>query len=577
MSSSAFDHSSAVNDFRQAHQQAALQQVLARVTGKSVELLSYEDVLNKLRLTGRAARGVREIPVEAIVGTVGRCTDFTRTFMPRKASDEQRWAGLKAYIQEHSLDALPPIEVYQIGAAYFVQDGHHRVSIARQLDIQFITAHVTEVQTRVPLMPDADWNAVIRNAEYAAFLEYTHLDRLRPQSDFSVSVPGQYTKLEDHIEVHRYFIEVAEERELEFEEAVCHWHDEAYLPIAEAIHDQGLLNDFPGRTTADFYLWIAEHRLVLQRELGWSISPEAATASLVNRFTTRSRPLLDRAGRSMLNVVIPSRFKSGPAVGQWRKTKLTARYSDHLFADILVPLSVTPPSWAVVDQALSIAQREGAQVHGLHISADEANLGSPEVEALRQEFGRRCAEAHVPGSFNLETGDVRDKVRAMAALTDLVVIGLASGVSMLSAEVMTWMRHCTRPILTVPGVLSNFQHALLAYDGSPKSKEALFVAAYLGEQWKTRLTIVTVIDPGRADATVQDYARQYLEMHELVAEYVVAEGNGPEQILRAVQERACDVLLMGSYTYAPLVESMRGGTAVNPLLRETTVPALVCR
>ncbi len=577
MNVSPFHPSSAINDFRQAHRDAALQQVLARVTGKSAELLSYDDVLNKLRSTGRSTRGLREIPVEAIVGTVERATDFTRTFLPRKASDEQRWVGLMNFVQQHSLDALPPIDVYQVGSAYFVQDGHHRVSIARQQGIQFVTAYVTEVFTRVPLSPEADWNALIRNAEHAAFLEYTHLDRLRPRTDFSVSVPGQYTKLEDHIEVHRYFIEAADERELEFAEAVCRWHDESYQPIAAAIHDQGLLSDFPGRTTTDFYLWIAEHRLLLQHQLGWTISPEAATASLAERFITRSRPLFDRARRAILGAMIPTGFKSGPAVGQWRKTKRVARYSEHLFADILVPLSTRPPSWTVFDQALSIAQREGGQVHGLHISADEDQLGDPALEALRQEFGRRCAAAQVPGSFNLEVGSVSDKVRAMAALTDLVVIGLDPAAPMLGPEVSAWMRYCTRPILTVPFVASQFQHALLAYDVSPKSKEALFVAAYVGEQWKTRLTLITVVDPGRAEATVQDEARRYLEMHELAADYVVASGNGPEQILRTVRERDCDVLLMGSYTYSPLIESVRGGTAVDPLLREARVPALVCR
>jgi nucleotide-binding universal stress UspA family protein len=571
------NQSSAINDFRQAHQRASLQQVLARITGKSVELLSYDDVLNKLRLTGRAARGVREIPIADIVGTVGRCMDFTRTFLPRKATDEQRWANLMAFVQQNSLDALPPIEVYQIGSAYFVQDGHHRVSIARQLGVEFIAAIVTEVQTRVPLTPDADWEALIRNAEYAAFLEYTHFDRLRPKTNFSASVAGQYAKLEDHIEVHRYFSEAAEGRELDFEEAVCRWHDEAYQPIADAIHDQGLLSDFPGRTTTDFYLWIAEHRLLLRNELGWTISPEAATASLAERFSTRSRPLLDRAGRAILSAMIPAGFKSGPPVGQWRKTKTIARYSDRLFADILVPLSAAPPSWTAVDQALSIAQREGGHVHGLHISADEDDLGSAPLEALRQEFGRRCAAAQVQGSFNLETGSVSDKVRAMAALTDLVVIGLDPAAQALSAEVTAWMRYCTRPVLTVPFVASNFQHALLAYDGSPKSREALFVAAYLGEQWKTRLTLITINDSGHVDGTALEYARQYLELHELAADYIAASGNAPEQIMRAVRERACDVLLMGSYTYSPLMESVLGGTAVNWLLRASTVPALVCR
>ena len=104
------DQSSAVNDFRQAHQRAALQQVLARVTGKSVELLSYEDVLNKLRLTGRSSRGVREIPVAAIVGTVGRCTDFTRTFLPRKGRDEQRWAGVGVPLRSCFICGLSPLK-----------------------------------------------------------------------------------------------------------------------------------------------------------------------------------------------------------------------------------------------------------------------------------------------------------------------------------------------------------------------------------------------------------------------------------------------------------------------------------
>ena len=104
---------------------------------------------------------------------------------------------------------------------------------------------------------------------------------------------------------------------------------------------------------------------------------------------------------------------------------------------------------------------------------------------------------------------VSEKVRAMAALTDLLVIGLDPAAQALSSDVITWMRYCTRPILTVPSVASNFQHALLAYDGSSKSKEALFVAAYLGERWKTRLTLITVSDPGRVDGTAQDYAAQH--------------------------------------------------------------------
>ncbi len=576
MDSLTFNRMKAVNDFRQAHQRATLQQIVAHFTGKSVELLSYEDVLRKLQQTGRAVRGVQVIPVEAIVGTVGRYTDFTRTFLPLKATDEERWLRLRAFVEENSFDALPPIEVYQIGSAYFVQDGHHRVSIARQLGIQFISAYVTEVHTRVPLTPDTDPDDLILDAEHAAFLEYTHLDRLRPQADFTVTAPGQYDKLEDHVEVHRYFIEVAEERDLPFEDAVCRWHDESYAPIVEAIRDQGILRDFPGRTATDLYLWIAEHRLALQHELGWSIPAEAAAASLAARFSARSRPLLDRAGRAMLSAMTPAAFKSGPEAGQWRKTKIASRYSDALFGDVLAPLDRSSLAWAAFNQAALIAAHDGSRLHGLHVIAAAADRDEDELNALRAQFDQRCAEAHVEGSLNIEVGRLAERVCQRAMLTDLVVTALPRESGKVNGEVLTLMRHCTRPVLAVPDQPARFQRALLAYDGSIKAKEALFVAAYLAEMWKTALVVMTVHEHRRLDRRALTYAEKYLEMHEIQAEYVLAHGPVANSLLKAIEVYHCDVLIMGSYCSPAAVEAVIGGT-VDRVLRETNVPVLVCR
>src|SRR6185295_18309184 len=86
----------AIHDFQSAHLRAKLQGVLARVTGRSNELLSYEEIASKLRLQGRSDKGVHMIPVDAIVGSVGRYADFTRTFLPRHIEDQQRWANVKA-------------------------------------------------------------------------------------------------------------------------------------------------------------------------------------------------------------------------------------------------------------------------------------------------------------------------------------------------------------------------------------------------------------------------------------------------------------------------------------------------
>jgi hypothetical protein len=137
---------SATDHFRRARKRATLEDVVARLTGKSADLLCYPDVREVLEIEGSEARVLKEIPLDAIVGSVERCGDFTRSFLPRKPISQHRWTSV-----EMALVKWPPIEVYEIDQAYFVLDGHHRVSVARQRGVSHIYAYVTEVCTRVPL------------------------------------------------------------------------------------------------------------------------------------------------------------------------------------------------------------------------------------------------------------------------------------------------------------------------------------------------------------------------------------------------------------------------------------------
>ena len=267
---------SAVLDFRRARRRAALEQIMARLTGRSAALLSYGEVHRKLKAHGGGRRELKEIPLDAIVGSVGRYADFTRSFLPRQDSDEERWARVKVRVTD--LGGLPPIQVYQVGEAYFVGDGNHRVSVARQVGATHIQAYVTEVRTKVPLSPNTQPDDLILKAEYADFLERTHLDELRPEADLSVTVPGQYRTLKEHIEAHRYFMGLEQEQEIPYAEAVGHWHDEVYWPVVQVIRGRGILRDFPGRTETDLYLWVSEHRAELEQKLGWEIDAEAAAA-----------------------------------------------------------------------------------------------------------------------------------------------------------------------------------------------------------------------------------------------------------------------------------------------------------
>ena len=234
----------ALEDFRKARSQAAMERIVARLRGRSADLLSYDDVRQRLGAGIAGRRELREIPLDAIVGSVGRYSDFTRKFLPRTDDGQERWIRVMSAVT--GLGGLPPIEVYQIGDVYFVRDGNHRVSVARQLDAGSIQAYVTQLQTPVPFSPDVQPDDLILKEEYAQFLRRTRLDEIRPEAYLTVTSPGRYPKLLEHIEVHRYYTGLDQQRDIPFDEAVGHWYDTVYLPVVGVIRARGILRDFPG-------------------------------------------------------------------------------------------------------------------------------------------------------------------------------------------------------------------------------------------------------------------------------------------------------------------------------------------
>lgn len=301
--SKAETRASAVIDFQRARFRAWLERFLARLKGRPTELLCYDDVRQAVKAQVARSGGVQDIPLDAIVGSTGRCKDFTRSFLPLLDEDEQRWAGVK--VATTSLAGLPPIDVYKIGDVYFVQDGNHRVSVARQLGATYIQAYVTELHTKVPVSPDDRMDDLIAKAEYAQFLEHTHLDELRPDADLSVSVPGQYRELEEHISIHRYLMEIERDEPISYEEAVTRWYDMIYLPVVQIIQEQNLLQDFPNRTEADLYLWILEHRAELGKALDRKVKTEVAAKDLANRSRSKLKRALTHVLERIQSPVVP--------------------------------------------------------------------------------------------------------------------------------------------------------------------------------------------------------------------------------------------------------------------------------
>jgi len=574
-----YDYLAAVNDFRRARSQADMKVLLERLRGDSTQLLSYEEVRQKLNLSASVERGLKDVPLSAIVGSVGRYNDFTRDFLPKLDAAVERWARLKAIAT--GMTGWPPIEVYQIGEAYFVKDGNHRVSVARQMGASHIQAYVTEVQSRVPLTPEIQPDDLILKAEYAKFLEITQLDRLRPGSDLSVSVPGQYQELLDHIEVHRYFMGLDSQRDISYQEAVTHWHDEVYLPVVQAIRSLGILRNFPERTETDLYLWIADHRAQMEDELGWKIQTEHIASHLVSDHGPKNGGWLSRIGGRLLDIVIPESLADGPPPGEWRTRTEAVRSPDCLFIEVLVPVNGQEEGWHGLEQALLLARREGASLQGLYVVPTTAEQEQENALAVKEAFDLRCERAGVSGDLLITSGKITQQICEHAAWSDIIVANLAHPPGeqpreRLSSGFRQLIQRCPRPVLATPNTVSPLEHALLAYDGSLKAREGLYLAAYLAGKWKIPLTVVCVFDDERVSEEILAEAREYLDRCEIAITYLKKSGPVAEAILEAGDTHGCDFFIIGGYGLNPVLEVVLGST-VDQVLRQSKHPVLICR
>ncbi len=263
------------SDFSRARFKAFLNRIRAVVSGRPTELLSYDDVKAMLHIGGPIYRGVKTVRVEQIVGSLNRYHQFDRAFLPVEDRIASRWESVdRAFYKEIS---LPPIVLYKVGQIYFVVDGHHRVSVAREQGQEFIEAEVRECSTKVNITPDLNPEDLVILGEKVHFLERTRLDDLRPDSRVRLTIPDGFDRMVQHIAVHRYFMGLDLKRDIPEQEATTHWYDNVYLPIVKVIRASKILKEFPGKTEADLYLWVLDHQRYLAQQEGQPLqSPEAA-------------------------------------------------------------------------------------------------------------------------------------------------------------------------------------------------------------------------------------------------------------------------------------------------------------
>ncbi len=263
------------SEFSRAKMKGFLEMMLGLITGHNMHLLSFDEVVEKLHLRRTIYRGLQDIPVKNIVGSTGRYADFTRRFLPRghDSRHKERWRNV--YTLAVTGNGFPPIDVYKIDQVFFVKDGNHRVSVARELGWETIQGYVTELPSSISLGPDVGPTELMCKEECADFLEQTRLDKTRPSSKYHMDFtePGGYPQLLQHIQLHRYLLEQERNEPLDdnpdkaFELAAADWYDHVYLPMIDVVRRMQVIKYFPGRSETDLYMWLIRHQASLREQL----------------------------------------------------------------------------------------------------------------------------------------------------------------------------------------------------------------------------------------------------------------------------------------------------------------------
>ncbi|MDP9358583.1 MAG: transcriptional regulator [Chloroflexota bacterium] len=285
-------------DFDRARHKAFLHDLMAVIGRRPNDLIPYNEVRRRLSPERESYRGVQVVPIDQIVGSMDRFQDFDREFLPRQSHTARRWKNVdRAYYDDVT---LPPIQLYKVGDVYFVKDGNHRVSVARERGAAFIDAEVIEGHIRVPLYASMKPVELLLQAEYAEFLRRTDLDKTRPDHDIRPTALGRYEEILEHIEGHRSWLSEIWHRPASMAEAAADWYDYIYRPIIAVACERGVLDRFPHHTEADVYLWVMRHRGELEEREGHDVGPVASATAYAEIVAAQDRPIgrLKRALRT---------------------------------------------------------------------------------------------------------------------------------------------------------------------------------------------------------------------------------------------------------------------------------------
>ena len=215
--------------------------------GGESEIESFKEKQKSEEAFSQRDLGKKEVLLDKIVGSVGRYSDFNRQFRLKEDHEPYRLKRIKEAMNTGKM--LPPVELYKIKDAYYILDGNHRVSAAKEFDQATIEAHIIEY------LPSKDTLENILYGEKSDFIWKTGL----PES-INLTAVGRYAHLMEQILEHQYFIEELAHESVSLKQAAEDWYKTIYLPLIEIVKRNQLVKAFPKRTLADLYAYITYHQ-----------------------------------------------------------------------------------------------------------------------------------------------------------------------------------------------------------------------------------------------------------------------------------------------------------------------------
>ena len=267
MPDTGFPRSDVENDFLRARRRQVLARLAHRLRREPDDvnvILPFDEVVAALGMRGERRLGLRTIQLGTVVGTMDSARDFDRRFRPTSARVRARWERLA--LAQRRGEPIPPIDVYRVGDMHFVQDGHHRISIAMAAGATTIEAYVTEVLTQLPPTGIRGRRDLVVKSYQRIFADRVPLP---PSATAKIMVtdPWSYAELGEAVEAWGFRCMQDQGRFLDRAEVARRWYTKEYLPVVRMLRAADLIGS---RTEAEAYLRVAAERYRLIKVHDWN-------------------------------------------------------------------------------------------------------------------------------------------------------------------------------------------------------------------------------------------------------------------------------------------------------------------